>query len=307
MTQREKIEILKSTIIFLYEKEGRSKVYISKLLEVDRKTLTYAIKDWGLVQANVYRMKPSNQKFANKNRSFIKSRIDKDIPRTKIAEELNVTCHYLTNIIEHDEVLKKSNDDYLNRIKINAHNRRNELMNKTNRNYSFEDLEGEEWKEILGYENFYVSNMGRIKKYVPSYKTCYLLNPYVNERCMGRHYISIGKKTLQIARLVGFAFVEGYSNEKNTIDHLDGDCSNNKQTNLEWVSQSENNKRAYERGRRKNIAYSRNKKFKKIVVDGTYEFKTITAMAKFLGVSHTQAQRYISKECYCPREIEFVY
>ena len=36
MTQKEKIEMLKETITFLYEKEGRSKSYISRLLCVDR-------------------------------------------------------------------------------------------------------------------------------------------------------------------------------------------------------------------------------------------------------------------------------
>ena len=40
MTQREKIFMLKSTIKYLFEKEGRSKSYISRVLEVDRKTLS---------------------------------------------------------------------------------------------------------------------------------------------------------------------------------------------------------------------------------------------------------------------------
>ena len=48
----DKIIRLKNTISILYEKEGRSKSYISRLLELDRKLLTNQIKEWGMVQGN---------------------------------------------------------------------------------------------------------------------------------------------------------------------------------------------------------------------------------------------------------------
>lgn len=307
MTQREKIEMLKSTIIFLYEKEGRSKSYISKLLEVDRKTLTNLIKEWGLVQANIKRLTPSNQKFANKNRQLIKSRLDNDISQIKIAEELGVTRDYLRNIIEKDDILNKANQDYINRIRKNAKERKNQLMDDSKFDYDIIELEGEEWKEILGYEDYYISNMGRVKKYIKSYNSYHLLTPYKNERCMDRLYISIKGKNLQVARLVGFAFVNGYSEENNTIDHIDGDCTNNRFDNLAWVTQGENNKRAYDNGKPTNKAYQKNGNFKKIIVDDKYEFKTIVAVAKFLDVSPTQIQRYISGECSCEHKIKLIY
>ena len=73
MTEREKIELLKNTIIKLYCNEGRSKSYISRLLEVDRKTLIKAInEDWKLEKGNVSYLTPSNQKFANKNKNPLK-------------------------------------------------------------------------------------------------------------------------------------------------------------------------------------------------------------------------------------------
>ena len=52
MTQKEKINILKDTIVKLYEKEGRSIVYISELLNIDRKSLTTAINEWELIKAD---------------------------------------------------------------------------------------------------------------------------------------------------------------------------------------------------------------------------------------------------------------
>lgn len=307
MTQKEKITLLKSTIMFMYEKEGRSKSYISRVLEVDRKTLIGMINEWGLVQANVSRLTPSNQKFANKHRQLIKSRLDNNISQIKIAEELGVGRDYLRNIIVKDEVLNKANQDYTHRIKMQAEINRQNAMNRSSFDYNFEELEGEEWKEILGYDGYYISNMGRVKHYIKRYKRYILLKPYPNEKNEGRLYIKLKDKNLQVSRLVGFAFIKGYSEEDNTIDHLDGDCQNNCAYNLEWVSQSENNRRAYERGRRKNIAYSKNKRFKKIVLNDEYKFSTITSFAKFLGVSHTQAQRYISGDANFSHNIKFIY
>ena len=39
------------------------------------------------------------------------------------------------------------------------------------------------------------------------------------------------------------------------------------------------------------------KQYKDIILDNKYHFKTITALAKFLNVSWTQADRYIKGEC----------
>lgn len=45
MTQKDKIELLKDTIAYLYEKEGRSISYISRVLQLNRKELGIAIRD----------------------------------------------------------------------------------------------------------------------------------------------------------------------------------------------------------------------------------------------------------------------
>lgn len=120
MTHKEKINILKDTIIKLYEQEGRSKSYISSLLNVDRRVLTYQIKEWNLKQKKIHRLTPSNQKFANKHRQLIKSRLDNNISQVEIAKELGVSRDYLRNIIHGDEGLNKINQEYLIRIKNQA-------------------------------------------------------------------------------------------------------------------------------------------------------------------------------------------
>lgn len=298
MTSFEKAELLKSTISRLYSKEGRTISYISRLLEINRKTLGTKIKEWELPLAEPRRyLKPSNQKFLNRTRNLIKSRIDKDVPLQSIAKELNVSRDFLyRTIIPNDDVLKKAYADFNNRRKINAQARVETLTEKSRLNYDWEDLDGEVWKEILGYDGYFVSNMGRFKHYMKRYKKFALLKPAINS-LTGRVYISLtrsdGKpKTLIAARVVGHAFVEGFSRENNTINHEDGNVQNNAASNLSWVSQSENNRHAYRELNRKKVNFKRYE-FDKIIYREKYEFKTVASFAKFLGMSETQTRRYL--------------
>ena len=99
------------------------------------------------------------------------------------------------------------------------------------------------------------------------------------------------RKNLQVSRLVGFAFLSDfYSEEKNTINHKDGNVANNNVENLEWVSQAENNLHAYQKLNR-SIVNKRRYNFSKIIYKDKYEFNTVVAFAKFLGKSETQTRR----------------
>ena len=113
-----------------------------------------------------------------------------------------------------------------------------------------------------------------------------------------RFYVALagtdGKKhNLQVSRLVGFHFLEGFSDERNTINHKDGDVSNNTSDNLEWVSQSENSEHSYRVLKRGNHMGKNKSDFKKVVYKGKYEFKTVAALARFIGKSETQTRRYL--------------
>lgn len=297
MTQKEKIELLKDTIHKLYVNEGRSKSYISKLLYVNRKDLSCKINEWNFIQGNSLRLTPSNEKFANKNKDIIISRFNSNISEVKIANELNVTRDFLRNIISKTPDLKAAKDIYLsNKTK------KKDFIDGKKCDYKFDDYDGEIWKEIKYYDGYYVSNYGRVKSYKKTYDTFKLIKPSPNIKS-GRLYVKICDKNLQLARLVGYAFVDGYSDMNNTIDHIDHNIENNRADNLRWVSQSVNNKNS----KNKNVAYKKYGKFKKIILDNKYEFKTLTSLAKFLNVSTTQLNRYIDGKTKSNHKFKFIY
>ena len=147
-----KYEMLKDAIYQLYSKEGRSKSYISRLLGLNRKTLIAYINDvWKLPKAKPHRyMKPSTQKFLNKNKQLIKARLDKDVTLVDIAKELGCTLSLLNTVISYDSVLKQAKDDYVNRIHINHASNIEKLKHDSYYDYNIVDNDGEVWKPILG-------------------------------------------------------------------------------------------------------------------------------------------------------------
>ena len=111
------------------------------------------------------------------------------------------------------------------------------------------------WKDIPGYEGLYqVSNLGRVKslgRYVkkrsklafqdermlcsPKDKYGYLIVTLCRE----------GKpKKKKVHRLVAQAFIPNPEN-KETVNHINGDKNNNTAMNLEWNTSTENLKHAY--------------------------------------------------------------
>ena len=99
----------------------------------------------------------------------------------------------------------------------------------------------EEWRDIKGYEGHYqISNYGSVRSIKNG--SCRTLSLKLNNK--GYFCVSLCKdgivKNFKVHRLVGFAFIEGYSQTKNEIDHIDCNPKNNHVSNLRWVTHSEN-------------------------------------------------------------------
>lgn len=94
----------------------------------------------------------------------------------------------------------------------------------------------EEWKTIIGYEPYMVSNIGRIKR------NDYIRQPQISKNgyCICSLSIDGIIHTLSIHRLVYIAFIssieEGYE-----IDHIDRNRQNNNVSNLRIASRTFNN------------------------------------------------------------------
>jgi hypothetical protein len=106
------------------------------------------------------------------------------------------------------------------------------------------------WKDIVGFEGLYqISNYGNVKscrRYV---------NAKFGKRVVNEKLLSLGKdkdgyfmailcqdgikKTVKIHRLVANAFIDKFD-DKNIVNHIDSNKSNNIVSNLEWVSSLEN-------------------------------------------------------------------
>ena len=117
-------------------------------------------------------------------------------------------------------------------------------------NLSLEDIEGEIWKDIEGYEGHYqISSFGRVKSlgrlmcrgYV--FRMCKDTIRKITVKKDGYAEISLWIKNkstyFRVHRLVALAFINNSKN-KSEVNHINSNRLDNNVTNLEWTSKSEN-------------------------------------------------------------------
>ena len=113
--------------------------------------------------------------------------------------------------------------------------------------------EKEEWRDIVGFEGFYkISNLGRVKSMSRTIYTGRNLSTVrtQNETILagGKYrggyfhvglYLNGSQFIRKVHRLVCSAFIDNIY-DKPQVDHIDGDKTNNKVSNLRWVTGAEN-------------------------------------------------------------------
>lgn len=312
---REKIEFFKDVIFKLYCEEGKSLNYIATLLGLQRKMMTEVIKsEWHFEQKYVKQTTPKIRKILAAHAGYLikcfyaQTAQEKGFVNDLLASRGIEYGSWHTIRDSHNE-LKAAVDYYYSLPSPTQVGKQRKDKALSERQSLATDLPGEVWKEIKGYEGVYeVSNKARIRNTV----TQTLVKAQLNKR-LNRFEVSLqrnGKRKVHKRyRLVAYAFVSNpHPKTKTEVNHIDGDSTNDLPENLEWVTPKENGhhaatvlKKGFHAG------YSKYGRFKKIVIDGKYEFKTITAAAKFVGVSDTQFYRYLDGSCAWDRTFEFVY
>lgn len=205
---------------------------------------------------------------------------------------------------ESEEVIEKYNSiedagiwAFNNKLTSNSHNGRNSIGNclnglsKSAYGYKWKyvennDLENEEWKEInlinlFGQNHgcdkqYFVSNLGRFKN---SYGVI-MDNYKVNEN--GYIRVFINNKTFALHRLVALTFLENPEN-KETVNHKDGNKINNSVDNLEFATNKEQQIHKYQIGLGNNFT----RKIKQYDLNWNLikEFDSIVSAAKEMNVS----------------------
>lgn len=171
------------------------------------------------------------------------------------------------------------------------------------------------WKDIEGYEGYYqISNMGRVRsldRFVYDehndkiqFKKGQLLKNCYNKR-VNIYEVHLHKnnkrKCFKIHRLVACAFLDNDDPlHKTTVNHKDGDRSNNCVNNLEWASYSENEKHSYKVLNRCKNSTPYKKRTCISIEKTTHQrinHESIASASRYTGISETQIRRIANKEC----------
>lgn len=165
-------------------------------------------------------------------------------------------------------------------------------------------------KEIWKFHPYFgqlvqFSNLGRVKSFIRNHKTGQILNNKVVNSA-GYLRVSILGRKYFIHRVIAELFVPNPDN-KPEVNHKDGNKTNNKADNLEWVTRSENMKRAYKLGLQKSSEkqkqavskWNKEHRIKKVYQYDTKGnllniFKSQQEAAKILNLSEASISRILN-------------
>jgi hypothetical protein len=101
----------------------------------------------------------------------------------------------------------------------------------------------EKWKTVKGFEDYKISNFGRIKSLKNNRTRILKHGSNPSGYCISSFFVNGKQFSFLTHRLVASHFLTNYKSKKE-VNHRDGDKKNNHVFNLEWATRSENMKHA---------------------------------------------------------------
>lgn len=179
----------------------------------------------------------------NKRSKKTKQKLSKMIYAHRLVAEYFIPNPNNLPYVHHkDENKLNNNVDNLEWVSAQENIRKYYSQNEKNGRpprYHIKNLDGEEWLEIPFNALYSISNMGRIK----NNRTNRLLYLDENQRYQRIAFPPYRTRHYYVHRLVYCVFHNDFDLEGYVIDHIDSNPKNNKLSNLQKITQSENCKR----------------------------------------------------------------
>lgn len=163
----------------------------------------------------------------------------------------------------------------------------------------------EEWRKVPGYENYEVSNTGKVVNNNFNRKGVRKEMTYKNNR--GYLAVSLFRngngKDITVHRLVAQEFIPNPNNLRE-VNHIDGNKENNNVDNLEWCTREENLEHAKNSG----LAYKRSRSIVAVFPDGSeIEYESTEDAVRKTGISQPSIWRSLKGLCKNSKGIIFKY
>ena len=140
------------------------------------------------------------------------------------------------------------------------------------------------WEKIPGFNSFYqVSSLGNVRS-LKGNKTLFL---HPNGYLQVNLYKNDKTKSRLVHRLVASAFIPNNEN-KPQVNHINGDKTDNKISNLEWATAKENSQHAIKTGLKPKRTH-----FKRVKIKNNI-FESVKDAAIFLRVKRTTVNAMLS-------------
>ena len=164
------------------------------------------------------------------------------------------------------------------------------------------------WKPLLEYKGIEVSSIGRIKKAANKRRKERILTEFPKDRdgyCRCSVQKLDGTWTSQpVHRLVAKAFIENPEN-KSSVNHIDGNRTNNRVENLEWVTPRENVIHSFKYGERRACKQIPKRTiltdFQISQIDTLRSLYTVNQMDKLFNIEYQSLKNIIHKKKQCER------